>query len=325
MEWTADASAGAWLRERLDAEAVDMHVVVPRGFPAYVRIFHPAHRERPIGEPWPGLPYDAHRAEWEAFQARSPETIEEQVSWAETAGAMGTVMHAGAQWDRIVAPGRIVENEDGPRDRDGWRYAEPPIGGLEVDVLAAVAGHLVEHTTTPDAGMAGIWEGWGRLLGYHGKGPSSRAFFGWGGDPHHAAMLSRSVHDAFNNVFRRATWQEGILSREISEGPRLQLPDRGHVLFTAAPREFADPAWILGAPWHDRESEGHGFPPSAQSPSLVWPDDHAWVLVSEVDFDSTIVAGAEALIRAICSDERIEALPIAEGTRLTWNVDEVNR
>ncbi|HWS49618.1 MAG TPA: hypothetical protein VN241_01280 [Microbacterium sp.] len=323
MEWTADPSAGAWLRERLDADWTDMHVVVPRGFPAYARIFHPARRDRPVGEDWPGLPYDEHRAAWEAFQARHPEIIEERVSWAETAAAMGTVMHAGAQWERIVAPGRIVEHEDGPRDAAGWRYSEPPIGGLEVDVLAAVAEHLIDHTATPDAGMAGVWEGWGGLLGFRGKGPS-RGFFTVGEDPNHAAMLSRSLHDSFNNVFRRATWQDGILSRQISEGPRLQLPHRGYVLFTAAPREFADPAWILDAPWRDRPAEEHGFPASAQSPGLVWPDDHAWVVVSEVDFDSTVVAGSEALIRAVCADERIEALQIPGGADLSWSSDRVN-
>lgn len=324
MEWTADPSAGSWLHGRLDGDRSDMHVVVPQGFPAYARVFHPARRDRPVGEDWPGLPYDAHRAEWEAFQARAPEIDEERVSWAETAAAMGTVMHASAQWDRIVAPGLIVENEDGPRDAAGWRYSPPPIGGLEVEVLAAVTQHLVEHTATPDAGMSALWEGWGGLLGFRGKRPS-RGFYTVGEDPNHTAMLSRSLHDSFNNVFRRATWQEGILSRQISEGPRLQLPHRGHVLFTGAPREFADPAWILDAPWRDREAEAHGFPPSAHSPSLVWPDDRAWVLVSEVDFDSTIVAGTEALIRDVCADERIEAMPIPEGADLSWDSDGVNR
>lgn len=330
MEWTADPSAGSWLRERLDdgvstgTDAWTMHVVVPRGYPAYARVFHPARRDRPVGDEWPGLPYDAHRHAWDAFQARDPEIIGEQVSWADTAAAMGTKMHREAQWQHLVAPGRIVENEDGPRDSAGWRYQDPPIGGLEIESLAAVAEHLVAHTSTPDAGWAAVWEGWGGLLGFRGHGPS-RAFYTFSDDPNHQAMLGRSGRDPFNSVFRRKTWQEGILSREISEGPRLELPDRRHVLFSAAPRTFAHPEWILDAPWRDRLAEEHGFPPAAQSPSILWPDDHAWVLVSEVDFDSTIVAGSEALIAAICADERLEALQIPEGADLTDDADEVNR
>ncbi len=38
MEWTADVSAGDWLRERLDEGAAwgeSMHGVVPRGYTAY--------------------------------------------------------------------------------------------------------------------------------------------------------------------------------------------------------------------------------------------------------------------------------------------------
>ena len=138
-------------------------------------------------------------------------------------------------------------------------------------------------------------------------------------------MLDRSARDPFNNVFRKPTWQEGIISKEISEGPRFELPGRGHVLFSAAPRAFADPEWVLHVPWRDLPAEERGFPSAAQSPSLLWPEDHAWVLVSEVDFDSTIVAGSPALIEALCADEHLEALPLPEGADLTWDADAVNR
>ena len=49
------------------------------------------------------------------------------------------------------------------------------------------------------------------------------------------------------------------------------------------------------------------------------------MLVTEGDFDSTIIAGSNELIRAICTDSRIEALPIREGADLGWDADEVNR
>ncbi|GAA1997564.1 hypothetical protein [Microbacterium ulmi] len=330
MKWTADVTDGDWIRERLDVPwRATMHDVVPHGFAAYARIFHPARRDRPVGDEWPGLPYAKHRREWDAFQARDPEIVDERVSWATTAVAMGTTMHTGAQWHRLVAPGRIVENEDGPRDAAGWRYGDPEQGDLAPDLVAVVAGHLAAHTTTPDDGRVALWEGFGALVGFFGESPS-RVFFQIGAPEsgelaHHNTMLGRSFRDRLNNVFRKPQWQDGILSREISEGPRLQLPGRDYLLFRGGVSELADPGWVLRMPWRDRIAEEHGFPPAAHSPSLVWPADRSWVLVTEVDYDSTIVGGRPELIRALCSDPRLEALPVREGTALTWDADDVNR
>lgn len=328
MQWSGEVDAGAWIRDRLDSGlGPSMHCVVPHGFPAYLRIFHPATRDRPVGRPWPGLPYAAHAREWDEFQNAQPEIDTERVNWATTATAMGTTMHAGAQWRRLVAPGVIVENEDGPRDAAGWRYSDPQEGNLEADVVSAVAEHLAAHTTTPDDGCVALWEGWGGLVGFYGETPA-RAFFTIGAPDageQHNEMLSRSIHDPFNNVFRKPTWQPGILSDDVSNGSRLSLPDRDHVLFRGGVSELADPDWVLNVPWRDRELEAHGFPPRAQSPSLVWPADRAWVMVTEVDFDSTIVAGGHELIRSLAADPRLETHAIHEGFSLTWDSDEVNR
>lgn len=317
----SDPSAGSWLRERLDAGYETMHGVVPRGYPAYARIFHPAivrslpGRAVPTAEELVRMP----ESEQHALMA---EFVDEQVSWAETAAAFGTVLHPLAQWQRLVR----TPPESDWRTRmapDGREFSAPMEGELEPAHLAAVAAHLVDHTQTPDSGFAALWEGRGGLLGFFGITPS-RSFLTFSDDPNHQAMLDRSARDPFNNVFRRPTWQEGILSKEISEGPRFELPGRDHVLFSAPPRAFADPEWLLQVPWRDRPAEEHGFRPSAQSPSLLWPEDRSWVMVSEVDFDSTIVAGSPALIEALCADEQLEALPISEGADLTWGADTVN-
>ncbi len=330
MEWTDEIGHGAWLREGLDDPwQGTMHDVVPRGFPAYIRIFHPATRDRPVGAAWPGLPYARHRREWDAFQRAEHDIDTERVTWATTAAALGTTMHATAQWQRLVAPGRQAEHEDGPRDAAGWRYGDPEAGALAPDLVAAVAQTLSAHTTTPDSGFAAVWSGWGGLLGFFGETPS-RTFLQVTDSQaavreQHNAMLGRSIHDSFNNVLGRSTWQPGILSDEISRGAQLQLPAREYILFRGGVSEFVAPDWVERMPWRDRESETHGFPPSAQSPGIVWPDDHAWVMVSEVDYDSTIVGGSAALIRALQADARLETSPIREGTSLQWDADEVNR
>lgn len=322
MQWIADTSSGAWLRERLDITPSTMHGVVPHGFPAYARIFHPAIvrslPDRPVPTPaeWERMPEAEH-------QRLSAQLVDEPTTWAETAAAFDTTMHPFAQWNRIVRT--PVDGDWRTRiSPDGREFTAPIEGELDAPLLATIAAHLVAHTSTPDAGFASVWEGYGGLLGFFGQTPS-RAFLTFSDDPNHQAMLDRSTHDPFNNVFRKPTWQEGILSREISEGPRLSLPDRDHVLFSAPLRVFADPEWVLQVPWRDRPAEEHGFAPSAHSPSILWPEDHAWTMVSEIDFDSTIVAGPEALIREICADDLLEALQIPEGTDLTWDADLVNR
>jgi len=332
MEWTADVSVGDWLRGRLDdVEDWDgtLHGVVPRGFPAYARVFHPAARDRPVGAEWPVEPYSDHRA-WDAFHAAHPdlEIHDERVDWATTAAAMGTTMHPLAQWGSLVRIDRFAHREDDPRDADGWRYQDPEEGGMPADVLAALASVLAAHTSTPDDGFVALWEGHGGLLGHLGRSPS-RVFFQVGeGSPEigrHNEILGRSIPDRFNDVFRRKTWQDGILSREISEGPRLELPARGHVLFRGGIAELADPAWVLDVPWRDRVSEAHGFPPDAQTPSIIWPADRAWVSITEVDHDSTIVGGTPALVAALASDPRLEAHEIPAGATLFFDSDEVNR
>jgi hypothetical protein len=248
--------------------------------------------------------------------------VDEPATWADAAAAFGTTLHPLAQWQRLV---RAPDGEDW-RTRaapDGREFTSPEEGSMPPELLASVASHLIAHTSTPDAGFAALWAGWGGLLGFMGQTPSRR-FFSFDA-PAHEQLLERSIHNPFEDDYRKKTWQPGILSEEISRGPRLQLPDREHVLFSAPPRAFADPDWILDAPWRDTEAEEHGFAPSAQHPSLIWPEDRAWVLVSEIDFDSTIVAGSAALVAEICADPAVEAMPVPADADLGWQGDEVNR
>ncbi|MFK4760940.1 hypothetical protein ACI3KS_08410 [Microbacterium sp. ZW T5_45] len=323
MEWMGDPSVGSWLVDRIDSFfGASMHGVVPRGYEAYARVFHPASvRSLPGG----AVP-TAH--EWERMPAAEQQRLidlfeEHPATWADVAAAFRTSLHPLAQWQSLV---RTPAGEDW-RTRlspDGREFTSPDEGQLPAGLLAVVSGHLAAHTRTPDAGIAALWDGWGGLTGGLGHAPNTLSF-GLGGDPHHEAMLGRSIHDPLNTAFRKPTWQEGILSREISEGPRLELPDRAHVLFAAAPREFADPGWVLRAPWRDLPAEAHGFAPSALSPSILWPEDRAWTLVTEVDFDSTVVAGTAALIAELCADDRLEALPIPADADLGWDADTINR
>lgn len=328
MKWSRDPSVGEWLRDRLDDPwRGTMHDLVPRQYDAYVRVFHPAEVTEIPGE---RMPDPEHYLE---FDARAQEALLQRMvhsptTWAATAAAFGTVFHAGAQWNALVHTARDAEWQQTVAP-DGRQFDPPMEGDLPPDVVARLAGILAAHTTMPQDGYVALWEGDGALLGHVGDSPS-RAFFQVG-DPasgtlaRHNAMLGASFHDRFNAVFRPRSWQEGILSREISEAPRLQLPGRGYVVFRGDIGELAAPDWVLHVPWRDLPAEAHGFEPGAHAPSLAWPGDRAWVWVTEVDWDSTIIGGSADLVAAVCADPTLEALPIPADTRLSDDSDEVNR
>lgn len=330
MRWENDVEVGNWIRDRLDPGFTTMHGVVPHGFEAYARIFHPASVRSLLGGGVVPTSDELRAMSDDEFDRTVASLRDEVVTWADTAAAFGTVLHPLAQWNRIV---RTPEGEDwrGRRSPDGRQFSAPIEGDLPPAILAHVAEHLVAHTTTPDDGIAGVWAGWGGLLG--GYGPAGRVFLTATGDAAeaHAALLAESIHDPFNNPYQKAVWHDGILPREISESAHLELPQREHVLFAAPPRAFADPDWVAFVPWRDPSTgsgiglDERGVAPMAQHPSLIWPADRAWILVSEIDFDSTVVAGSAALVAALCADERIEALPLAEGADLQWDADELNR
>lgn len=60
-----------------------------------------------------------------------------------------------------------------------------------------------------------------------------------------------------------------------------------------------------------------------QSPQLWWPEDRSWVVATEIDFDSTIVAGARELIAALLAADQIETLEVGPDTSLQFDADTV--
>lgn len=332
MEWTDEVGHGDWIRERLDTGfGGSMHGVVPRGFAAYARVFHHPHvaqlpgRSMPSQDEWVRMP-EAERRRLSTAIVYGPTT------WADAARAFGTAVHAEAQWNRLVRTPTGTGDQQQALAPDGREFDAPTVGQLDADLVAAVAGHLALRTSTPDVVFVGVWEGWGGLTGFYGETPA-RTFLQLTDDDQradaaiydqHNAMLGRSIHDSFNTVLGRPTWQPGILSDDISRGERLHLPGRDHILFRGGIGELADPDWAGAMPWRDPDREQLGLDPVAESPSLIWPADRAWVVVSEVDFDSTIVAGSAELIRELVADPLIEALRLPEGADLSWDADEVN-
>jgi flavin-binding protein dodecin len=60
------------------------------------------------------------------------------------------------------------------------------------------------------------------------------------------------------------------------------------------------------------------------SPNLWWPDDHQWIVATEIDFAWTYVGGTRALIQELTESDQIEALPVELSERSVWDSDVIN-
>jgi hypothetical protein len=61
-----------------------------------------------------------------------------------------------------------------------------------------------------------------------------------------------------------------------------------------------------------------------RSPNQWWPQDRAWCVASEIDFDSTLVAGSQDLVSDLVAHPGIEAFQVAPGDDLSMNGDRIN-
>lgn len=118
--------AADWIRERLHPFAKDVGSVVPPGFAAYARIFHPA------------------------SIAGRPDV---EVRWSDVAALSGKKVHAEMQFHSIAPPA----NDPEPR------IYEPHLGAMSERQAAALVSLLSKHTTTPNACCLCLWEGYGYL------------------------------------------------------------------------------------------------------------------------------------------------------------------
>ena len=63
---------------------------------------------------------------------------------------------------------------------------------------------------------------------------------------------------------------------------------------------------------------------SPQSANLIWPNDHSWCIASEIDWDSTLVAGSDEVADALLEDQRLEAFDVTYDDDLSWGGDTLN-
>ena len=61
-----------------------------------------------------------------------------------------------------------------------------------------------------------------------------------------------------------------------------------------------------------------------QSPNIWWPEDRAWCVATDIDFNSTFVGGSAACIERVLAHPELEALPIAIDARVDAYGDTIN-
>ena len=64
---------------------------------------------------------------------------------------------------------------------------------------------------------------------------------------------------------------------------------------------------------------------STQSRNLLWPQDLAWCVATEIDLDSPCVGGSAALVRDLLDDARVAALPVRPTDPIGADSDDLNR
>jgi hypothetical protein len=262
LEYVDDLTPAKWIAERLHPFAQDAGAIIPPGFDAYARIFHPAMRR--VGD------------------ALLP------VTWREIADANLRVHHPemqfGALVTRVGTPAGLYDRDPQPGLFDGW----PKIGSLPLDLARALVEVLRDHTTAGDRCWFAAWEGWGDLR------DGSAALHTIGGSSDDAPTIL----------------PPGAYREKPTEHPRFKLPHRGYYL--ARGPLAAALETVYGVTW--------GY----HSASIWWPDDRAWCVATEVDFDWTYVGGSRECIAAILSRPDLEALPARLSDGVTYDSDPIN-
>jgi hypothetical protein len=249
LEYVEDVTPASWIAERLHPFAQDAGSIIPPGFAAYARIFHPAMRR--VG------------------QAEIP------VTWREIADSNLRVHHSQMQFGAI-AGGSALKHGSQP----GLWDRPPTTGNLPLDIARLLVRLLRDHTNTPERCWFAAWEGWG---------DSVFVTIGGSGEPYVPPPGS-------------------LIARP--KQPTFKIPGRGY--------------YIARGPLASALDTVYGPVSHFQSASMWWPDDRAWCVATEVDFDWTYVGGSDECTAAVLSSPDLEALPARITDGVSYASDPIN-
>jgi hypothetical protein len=137
----ASADGARWVSEGIIGFAESVLSLVPGGFEAYARIFHPA---------VPGG----------FFENLRPGQI--PITWGEVAALTGTTAHRAMQWPSLIGT---------YRSENSFPDVEPGTGSLPLPVAEVLVEILKVHTNASQHCCFASWEGYGALSDFIRTGP----------------------------------------------------------------------------------------------------------------------------------------------------------
>ena len=130
-ETAPDAGPASWVIAGLRGFGESVLSLVPEGFEAYARIFHPAGND----------------------------DSEVPVRWRDIARANGRTAHRMMQWPSITGSYRFCESDGQP---GVWDH-QPEEGSLPEALVPVLTSVLTRHTAAPGRCWFAVWDGWGAL------------------------------------------------------------------------------------------------------------------------------------------------------------------
>jgi hypothetical protein len=113
---------------------------------------------------------------------------------------------------------------------------------------------------------------------------------------------------------QQLAYRAGAETVPVEEVPRMVIADREYALFVGPLAAYGDVGYLLRSGRFD-----------ALAPSLVWPQDRAWLVATDIDLDSTYVGGSAQMVSALVADSLLEAYPVRPDDPITAGSDTINR
>ena len=208
----------------------------------------------------------------------------EPITWSELARTRGKTVHPEVQLKALL----------GDEFRHSAPWGElPEEDSIPEGLRAPLVEILRRFTRTADRCWFCIWEGYGVWFG----GRELKTY----SDTSRSAQRARK-REASRRAEREAAAMEQIPKASIMGGMRRCLVFTGSI--DAVP--------------------GLTIRHQSLTPNWWWPDDRAWIVVSELDTPSTYVGGSAALVQAILDEPQLEAVPSHPDHRFDWVGDRIN-
>ncbi len=221
----------------------------------------------------------------------------QRVTWSQVAATTRRRPHPLMQWRSLVGSPDVSADT-----RSSWTGNEPEVGNLAPDALEALLGLLAEHTATPDDCEFCLWDGYGWIQGSPAVASISSSRLSAG-----SAVPERTDEPPVPDPVPPA------FSAEELSRPRLKLPHRDYLLLEGPLPAAKEIGWSYQPDWF-----------SPQSPNLFWPADRAWCVATEIDFDSTLVAGPVDLVDAILRAANLDSWAVRPDDSFAIDGDHIN-